>query len=221
MYYIYIIQNKINNKIYVGQTNNIKRRWGRHKYEAFTKNNQKPLYRSMRKHGIDNFSLIEIESCDQSNVDELEMFWIEFFQSQSKIFGYNLSQGGKPLADSNIIKTRKPPMLGKKHSKQTRQKMSKDRIGDKNGFYGKTHSSEAKQKMSTNPNRKFIGKQNYFYGKSFKGSQNKLSKLNEEIVLAARKLYKNGMTFVELSKLYNVSESAISRAVRKITWNHV
>lgn len=31
MHYIYVIQNKINNKIYVGQTINLKARWNQHK----------------------------------------------------------------------------------------------------------------------------------------------------------------------------------------------
>ena len=35
MYYIYIIQNKNNNKIYVGQTNDIEYRWYCHKNNSF------------------------------------------------------------------------------------------------------------------------------------------------------------------------------------------
>ena len=52
---IYRITNLINNKIYIGQTANKypSKRWGCHKHEA-TSGNDKPLYRAMRKYGIEN-----------------------------------------------------------------------------------------------------------------------------------------------------------------------
>lgn len=44
------------------------------------------------------------------------------------------------------------PMYGKKHSKESREKMSKARegkyFGENNIFYGKSHSKESKEKMS-------------------------------------------------------------------------
>jgi len=40
------------------------------------------------------------------------------------------------------------PHYGKKHSDETRQKMSEQRQKENNGFFGKQHSEEAKQRMS-------------------------------------------------------------------------
>ena len=208
MYTVYVIQNKKNLKIYVGQTNNIKRRWSRHRYEAFTKLNDKPLYRSIRKYGMDNFELIELEQHSKEDVDTAE-------------YGYNLTIGGNLHSKSLTIKPRTPSMLGKHHTPETRQKMSEDRSGEKNAFYGKQHNQQSKQLMSQNPNRKYFGKDNPFYGKKFAGDENPLAKLTAEIVIEARKLYQEGMTFVQLSEKYSVSESAISRAVRGITWSHL
>lgn len=57
---IYKITNIKNGKVYVGQSVDIKRRWWEHKARAFIKSTDcydKPLYRSMRKHGIENFIL--------------------------------------------------------------------------------------------------------------------------------------------------------------------
>ena len=52
---IYKITNKINNKSYIGQSNNIYRRFSEHK---------SPLYRShyIDKYGIDNFLLILLKN---------------------------------------------------------------------------------------------------------------------------------------------------------------
>lgn len=56
---IYKIQNLINGKIYIGQSKNIEKRWLRHKTTAFNKNDHSynlPLYRAIRKYGLENFS---------------------------------------------------------------------------------------------------------------------------------------------------------------------
>jgi group I intron endonuclease len=221
MYSIYIIRNKTNSKLYVGQTNNMKRRQGRHKYEAFTKLNNKPIYRSIRKYGLDNFEFIEIEQHTKETIDEAEQFWVQFFRSNKKEFGYNLTGGGQLATKTVVIKPRTPSMLGKHHSEETKQSMSEQRQGAGNSFFGKQHSQQSKQLMSQNPNRKFFGADNPFYGKKILGSANSFAKLTDEIVLQARKLHREGMTFVQLSKMLNVSESAISRAIRGITWPHL
>lgn len=53
MHYIYIIQNKINLKIYVGQTNNIKTRWNSHKSAARRqdKHDFSYIHRAINKYG--------------------------------------------------------------------------------------------------------------------------------------------------------------------------
>ena len=221
VYFIYLIRNKTNSKLYVGQTNNLKRRLSRHKYEAFTKLNKKPLYQSIRKYGFDNFELIEIEQHTEDTIDEAEQFWVEFFQSNKREFGYNLTKGGQLATKTVVIKPKIPPMLGKKHTKETKQKMSEDRSGENNPFFGKYHTKQSKQLMSQNPNRKYFGRKNPFFGNGIKGSKNSNAKLTEEIVLKARQQRNEGMTFTELSKLYNVSESVITRAVKKLTWKHI
>ena len=76
---IYLITNKITNKVYVGQSINIERRWAEHKARAFNPNNNcfdKPLYRSMRKHGIDNFEMTIIYECEPNELNEKEAEYI-------------------------------------------------------------------------------------------------------------------------------------------------
>jgi group I intron endonuclease len=170
---------------------------------------------------MDNFELIEIEQHPKEEIDAAEQFWISFFQSDKKEYGYNLTIGGNLHNKSLVIKPITPSMLGKHHTPETKQKMSEDRIGEGNPFYGKRHTQQSRQIMSQNPNRKYFGEDNPFYGKHFTGDDNPFAKLTAEIVIEARKLHKEGMTFVRLSKKYDVSESAISRAVRGLTWKHL
>lgn len=89
---IYKITNKINNKVYIGQSVDIKRRWYEHKARAFDPNNNcydKPLYRSFRKHGLDNFLFEVIQECSVEEMNELETQYIHQFNSLVPN-GYNL-----------------------------------------------------------------------------------------------------------------------------------
>lgn len=92
MGYIYKITNNINNKCYVGQTERtIQIRWLEHirpsKYKV-----DLPLYRAIRKYGVDNFSIEKIEECDNAILDEREIYWIDYFDAYRS--GYNCTEGG-------------------------------------------------------------------------------------------------------------------------------
>jgi group I intron endonuclease len=97
IHYIYLIQNLKNLKIYVGQTDDLKKRYKDHKYYAKNKVNR-PLYNAINNYGIENFSYLSIEEFDNiSDANDAEKFWIEYFQSASRMYGYNLQLGGKGL----------------------------------------------------------------------------------------------------------------------------
>ena len=103
MAYIYKITNNINDKIYIGKTeNSIEKRFKEHCSDAFKEKNEKrPLYAAMRKYGIENFSVEEVE--ETNNPEEREIYWIEFYGSFK--YGYNATLGGegKRLADYDLI----------------------------------------------------------------------------------------------------------------------
>lgn len=92
MAYIYKIVNKINNKIYVGNTMiSIEKRWKAHCSDYKEKKYEKrPLYAAMKKYGIDNFYIEEVEQCSFEEVDEREKYWIEYFGSSK--YGYNATK---------------------------------------------------------------------------------------------------------------------------------
>jgi group I intron endonuclease len=102
---IYTIQNINNLKIYVGQSKQLYSRWRSHKTSV---KNNKPIlvvHRAMIKSGLNNFIFTEIETHDnQEDLDSAEEFWIAFFQSTKREFGYNIRPGGQHSKFS--IKTR-------------------------------------------------------------------------------------------------------------------
>lgn len=90
---IYKIEDKINQKVYIGQSTNITTRWRRHRSEANNLNNSYPLYCAMRKYGLENFSFEIIEECSKEDLDSRERYWIKEFDSYYN--GYNQTSGGK------------------------------------------------------------------------------------------------------------------------------
>lgn len=96
MRYIYLIKNNVNNKVYVGQTKNHTKRKAGHFYAARC-GVLYPLYCSIRKHGVENFSFEVIEECDDDLANEREQFWVAKYDSFNQEKGYNLTSGGKAL----------------------------------------------------------------------------------------------------------------------------
>lgn len=95
MGYIYKITNKINGKIYIGQTiKNYEERFRQHQLnynkEYFS---QIVLYKAFKKYGIENFSFEAIEEVEKEKLDEREKYWIKYYNSYFD--GYNSTLGGK------------------------------------------------------------------------------------------------------------------------------
>lgn len=89
---IYKITNKINSKCYIGQSNDINRRW-RQELSPNAKLNPH-LARAFEKYGTDNFEFEIIEECQRELLNEREQFWINLYNSSDKNFGYNKTLGG-------------------------------------------------------------------------------------------------------------------------------
>lgn len=86
---IYKITNLINNKIYVGQSRHIYRRWIEHRYSAKDQNNPTLLYRAMRKYGENNFCFEIIEECEPNQLNEREAYYMYLYNSFTPN-GYNI-----------------------------------------------------------------------------------------------------------------------------------
>lgn len=92
---IYKITNTINGKSYIGQSTNIYKRWEREKADSrnvSSRSYEYPLMRAFRKYGIKNFNFEIIEECNNEELNQREVYWIDYFDTFFN--GYNQTLGG-------------------------------------------------------------------------------------------------------------------------------
>lgn len=121
---IYKITNKINGKIYIGQSVDIKRRWWEHKARAFEPNSNcfnKPLYQAIRKYGISNFELTILCECKETDLNKKEAEYISTFNSIVPN-GYNIL----PSSDKKFVKQPRCIQCGKIISKCTKGNLCRE-----------------------------------------------------------------------------------------------
>lgn len=89
--YVYKITNLINNKKYIGITNDYKKRWSNHKC-GNSKN--MVIAKAIKKYGVENFHfeiLFQNLTLEEANQKEIELIKTE---NSLVPFGYNVSSGG-------------------------------------------------------------------------------------------------------------------------------
>ena len=92
---IYAIKNIINNKMYIGQSINIERRWKIHKCKLnHLKHPNKHLQNEWNKYGKENFVFEIIEKYDSKLLKEKEEYWIKYYNTNNLQKGYNIAKGG-------------------------------------------------------------------------------------------------------------------------------
>ena len=110
MGYIYKITNKVNNKIYIGQTvQPVEDRWRQHISDAFKENDNDKyaIHYALKKYGVDNFSFEIIEEIPSLQLNERETYWIKELKSHYSFGqGYNMTWGGegRQIANTEAIK---------------------------------------------------------------------------------------------------------------------
>ena len=130
---IYKITNTINNMIYIGQTKvGLKRRWYSHISAAKQNKRNNRFYNALTKYGKESFTLLKIdEATSQEELDNKEIYWIAYYKSNNKKYGYNSTSGGE---------------YNKVYSEEVKRKISNANKGNKY-CVGRRYSEETKQKI--------------------------------------------------------------------------
>ena len=137
IHYIYCYTNLINNKQYIGQTNNVERRKKQHKQDSFHQHQGReisynlPFHAAIRKYGIDNFKFEILEIIDTENwedVNNLESKYINKYNSLAPN-GYNLQAQGK--ANPGLNKSKLPEEVIIQIIQDLKNKVSISNIAEK------------------------------------------------------------------------------------------
>lgn len=218
---IYKITNLINNKVYIGQSIDIKQRWYNHLHHHQHLKDL-PLYRAFKKYGITNFTFNIIEECNVQDLDEREKYWIQYYNSYNN--GYNMTTGGQGVHNTEIklsAKDIKNIINLLKDNKLSQRKIAKlynvgqDTISEIN--QGKTR----RQNNIEYPIRQFKKDENYicplcgeykcytakYCNKCNYIHQRKQERPNREIL---KTLIRN-QSFVDIGKQYNVTDNTIRK----------
>ena len=193
---VYLIENKINNHKYIGQTTQgYLNRFQQHVRET-EYGDSSALHNAIRKWGEDNFKVELIETCDLDQLDEREIYWISFYNTYKSKDHYNMTSGGEGYLLSEEIKdkiseTMKKIPRGEKWEKSMSDAMKKKIAnGERWGFMAKKYdtSSHTKRKIQATPDLNPSGTALYQGNKPL---SNKVLRF-DSIVDAAKKV--NGKT---------------------------
>lgn len=214
---VYCIINLINKKKYAGSSStSIKNRWAHHR--SLLRSGRHGNYRLQRdwdKYGEENFDFRVLIYTEPEEALPLEQ-WI--LDNYTYLFEYN------------IAKNATASFLGLKHSKETKQKISKARMGTH-------HSDETKKKISESQNghpvsnetkrkisKAHMGENNPNFGKHHtEETRQKMSKANssdknykwidipEEKINEMKSLRAQGYTYEKIAGIFGVSSPVVWR----------
>lgn len=217
---IYKITNKLNNKIYIGQSINIYNRWRNHYYSGIklNPNDDTLIHRAMNKYGIENFDFEIIEEISVNYLNEREKYWIQYYDSYNN--GYNMTIGG-----SNLIGEDNPNSKLTKKDVITIRTMYNNKIPFREVYkkYKNIISKRGLQKVwryetwleimpevYTQENMQWHATK----AKGFKQSSlnNEQRKLSDELISLIRNEYNtNHISFNKIAEKYNVAPSTVRK----------
>ena len=146
---IYTRTNKVNGKVYVGQTIRSEEvRWKQHVYYATKKGSSFPIHEAIRKYGVDSFiGKIVCECSTQGELDEKEKEFCDLLKAWSPT-GYSLRAGqGRGTFSLESREKMSQAALGRIRSEEAKRKTS-------DSLMGHSVSEEARQKIGSNNAKK-------------------------------------------------------------------
>lgn len=200
---IYCIKNKINEKVYVGQTTkSIEERFYQHIYSYTSPSNSKtPISKAFREFGKENFE-ITILADGISSKDELNLAEEEYISRLNSLYpnGYNVSPGGNEYKRKPIVSKEDIKMMIEMYAngESTRNIASHFNISKSTvGYHLKKNGYALRSKSCNLPDRTSV--------------------LTKEIMVD---LYLNKrLKIKEIAEIYGVDAHTVNRAKRRYNLN--
>jgi group I intron endonuclease len=124
------------NKIYIGQAVDVVARWANHKYDIGYIKRKSKIKNSFIKYGFNAHKFEIIHECGVGQLNELEKYYIDLFQTFNSKFGLNLKDGGNRPIHSEESRI--------KMGESQRERFKKEYSWNK----GKAFSEEVRTKIS-------------------------------------------------------------------------
>lgn len=204
---IYCLLNNRNNKVYIGSSKDLDKRWDDH-FDKLLKGTHANyhLQSEIDEFGIDNLEIVWLEECLEDELLDREDHYINKFGSLSDKVGYNLKS-----ADRTEI------------SESMRKKLSESKKGIKNPIYGTKRSLETRKRISAT--MKGIKRSDSTKSKisnSMLGERHPRAKLNAEKVRRIKlMLVKGNWKRKDIAMLFDVSFHTIADIELGRCWNHL
>lgn len=161
---IYLLTNKVNEKIYVGQTTQDLDKYIAGVLYKKKFNNNRLLDKAIQKYGPEVWSYKVLATAEsRKELDELEIKFIADLDARNNSVGYNITRGGErgpgwPKGNTNgagwtpekLKRTHakiSKALKGRPFSEEHKANLSLSRLGSKNHMTGKKHSPETIAKM--------------------------------------------------------------------------
>jgi len=221
MIYIYKITNLKNNKIYIGQTNNVSRRWSQYKHASNLKEKDQLITKAMAKHGFSNFKIEIIDKVntrEEANIKEEE--YMQMYDSRNLEKGYNIATGGGVFGISEDTKKKisegllkfyennPSHMLGRKYTEEHRMAISRGSMGKPGTNTGKKFSEEHKRKIAiANMYQVCSEEKRKKLSEAKKGSKPWNRRMTDEMI---KEIRSRESTVEELSNKYGFSKTTIA-----------
>ena len=211
MYYIYKFTNKKNGKHYIGQTNNLQKRYNGHKSESFNPKASGywlPFHCAIRKYGIENFSFDILEEImdgeSQNFINEREQYFIQYYNSLKDNNGYNVTIGGDgcpkpPLSYEEKLERSK--LFTGKEIQDIQQRLLNDEEFDD---IEKIYSPKLKRTFLVN-----INTGTNFYNPDFNYplKKNAKSRFSQKEIQEIKTMIKQGLTYKTIQDKFGIKSS--------------
>lgn len=155
MFYIYLLENKINNKKYIGQTcRNPKSRWR----NGLGYKNQSVIGKAIDKYGWGNFSHTILEMVEtQEEADEKEKYYISFYNTLACNFnGYNVADGGHKGSPMAGFSNEQKELYANKQREISKRRFDEDpALKEKMSEISKAYWTEENRQKKSNQQKEF------------------------------------------------------------------